>query len=59
MTTALVRPIDQGIAHSMRGSIKNYNSAAEDSFTGYILPATGYHTLFTLDFVKNLLDYSL
>lgn len=58
MGTAQVRPIEQGIAHSMRGSIKNYNSAA-DSLTGYMQPAAGYHTLFTLDFVKNLLDYSL
>jgi len=58
MSTADVKPIEGGIAHSLRGTIKNYNNQHSIS-APLVSNGVAFHTLYTLDFIKNFMSYSL
>lgn len=54
MTTAKVQDIDHGISHSLKGSIKNFNSNKNEE-SRLIKVDYDYHTLLTLNFIQNFI----
>jgi hypothetical protein len=58
MRTAKVQDIEHGIAHSMKGSIRGFNSHSCSPMVK--TPSNeGYHTLLTIEFVKNFLSFNI
>ena len=61
MRTARVEVNGTGIAHSIRGTINNYNNQipSSPSSSSSAPEESAYHTLFSVDFIQNLLAYSV
>lgn len=65
MATARVEDAEQGIAHSMRGTIKGFNAPQQQigdpefSLRGKCSEPDSWHTLFTVGFIRNIIDYSV
>lgn len=58
MTTGNVKPIEKGIAHSVKGFIKNFNNYGLVSPQSSYIKEDSYSTLITVDFISNFLQYN-
>jgi len=60
MTTARLENIEGGVAHSMRGAIKNFNTPHKfKEIDTAIKVGSGFHTLLTVGFLSNFVEYNI